>query len=85
MSSILEELWYDKVIYRETTKEAKELIGCIADHHDNLRATLTDVQKETLERLDDCYAELADITSVKFLCMRFAWEQKSPSRLWVNK
>lgn len=71
MSSILEELWCDKAIYRETTKEAKELIGCIADHHDNLRATLTDAQKETLERLDDCYAELADINEREIFVYAF--------------
>ena len=46
MRSILEELWYGNVCpnngCREATKEAKELMGYIADHHDNLLATLTD-------------------------------------------
>ena len=33
----------------------------IADHHNNLLATLADKQKEILERIDDYYAELTDI------------------------
>lgn len=65
MRSILEELWYGNVCpsdeCRETTEEAKELMRFIARHHDNLQATLTEKQKETLEKLDDCYAELSDI------------------------
>ena len=65
MKSILEELWYGNVCpnpgYRKSTKETKELIGYVADHHDNLQATLTEKQKEILEKFDDCYAELTDI------------------------
>ena len=64
MRSILEKLWYGNVCptgHRESTKEAKELMGYIADHHDNLQATLTEEQKEVLEKFDDCYAELTDI------------------------
>lgn len=34
---------------------------CKADHHDKLRESLTDKQRETLEKFDDCYSELADI------------------------
>ena len=52
---ILEELWYGNVCpntgCREATKDAKELMGYIADHHDNLQATLMDKQKEILEKL----------------------------------
>ena len=65
MRSILEELWYGNVCTsdecRETAKEQKELMELIARHHDNLQATLTEKQKETLEKLDDCYTELTDI------------------------
>ena len=46
---------------RSKEKEAKELMGYIADHHDNLHATHTDKQKEVLEKFDDCFAELTDI------------------------
>ncbi len=65
MRSILEELWYGNVCPSEgcrgVTKETKELMKYIAEHHKNLHATLTEKQKETLEKVDDCYAELTDI------------------------
>ena len=65
MRSILEELWYGNVCpnegCREVTKETKELMKYIAEHHDNLHATLSEKQKETLEKFDDCYSELTDI------------------------
>ena len=65
MRSTLEELWYGNVCPSEgcrgVTKETKELMKYIAEHHDNLLATLTEKQKETLEKFDDCYAELTDI------------------------
>ena len=65
MRSILEELFYGNVCpntdCRSTDKETKELMGYIADHHDSLQATLTDKQKEQLEKFVDCYNELNDI------------------------
>ena len=72
MRSILEELWYGNVCpnngCREATKEAKELMGYIADHHDNLQATLTDKQKEILE---NCYSELTDINEREIFVYAF--------------
>ena len=65
MKSILEELFYGNVCpntdCRSTDKETKELMGYIADHHDSLQATLTDKQKERLEKFVDCYSKLTDI------------------------
>ena len=65
MKSILEELFYGNVCpntdCRSTCKETKELMGYIADHHDMLLKELTDKQKETLEKFDDCYSELTDM------------------------
>jgi hypothetical protein len=58
MRSILEELFYGNMCpntdCRSTDKETKELMGYIADHHDNLQETLTDKQRETLEKFVDC-------------------------------
>ena len=75
MKSILKELWHGNVCpstgYHETTREAKELMGYIADHHDNLQATLTDKQKEILEKFDDCYAELTDINEREIFVYAF--------------
>ena len=75
MRSILEELWYGNVCpnggCRELTPEAKQLMKYIADHHDNLHATLTDKQKEVLEKFDDCYAELTDINEREIFVYAF--------------
>ena len=52
MRSILEELWYGNVGpntgCRDATAEEKQLMGYITKHHEDLEATLTDKQKETL-------------------------------------
>lgn len=65
MRSILEELFYGNICpntdCRSRDKETKQLMGYIADHHDNLLSTLNDQQKEILEKFDDCYNELTDI------------------------
>ena len=60
MRSILEELWYGNICpssgCREGTKEIKELMGYIADHHDALLGMLTDKQKETFENSKAAYS-----------------------------
>ena len=56
---------------REGTKEVKEPMGYIADHHDALLGMLTDKQKETLEKFDDCYAELTDINEREIFVYAF--------------
>ena len=75
MRNILEELWYGNICpntgYRESTPPAKQLMGYIADHHDNLQATLTEEQKEVLEKFDDCYAELTDINEREIFAYAF--------------
>ena len=66
MRSILEELFYGNICpntdCRSHDKETKQLMGYIANHHDNLLSTLSDHQKEILEKFDDCFAELTSIT-----------------------
>ena len=75
MRSIIEELWYGNVCpdseYRKATKETKELMGYMTDHHNNLRSTLTDKQKEILEKFDDCCAELTDINEREIFVYAF--------------
>ena len=75
MRSMLEELWYGNVCpntgCREATKEAKELMGYIADHHDKLLSILNDQQKEILEKFDDCYNELTDINEREIFVYAF--------------
>ena len=56
---------------RESTSKAKQLMKYIANHHDNLHATLMDEQKEILEKFDDCYAELTDINEREIFVYAF--------------
>ena len=75
MRSILEELFYGNLCpntdCRSNDKEVKELMGYIADHHDNLNKTLSDKQKELLEKFDDCYNELTDINERELFIYAF--------------
>ena len=75
MRSILEELWYGNICpnneCHEATSEAKILMGYIADHHDSLQATLTEKQKEILEKFNDCYAELTDMNEREIFAYAF--------------
>ena len=75
MRSILEELFYGNICpntdCRSQDKETKQLMGYIADHHDNLLATLNDQQKEILEKFDDCYNELIDINEREIFSYAF--------------
>ena len=75
MRSILEELFYGNICpntdCRSHDKETKQLMGYIADHHDNLLSTLNDQQKELLEKFDDCYNELTDISEREIFTYAF--------------
>ena len=75
MRSILEELFYGNVSpntdCRSHDKETKQLMGYIAEHHDNLLSTLNDQQKELLEKFDDCYNELTDINEREIFSYAF--------------
>ena len=46
-------------------------MGYVATHHDTLRATLTDAQKEILEKLDDCSVELTEINEREIFTYAF--------------
>ena len=64
MRSILEELFYGNVCpssHYYSSEQTKELMGYISNHYDNLKETLTDKQKEELEKYEDCYLKLTDI------------------------
>ena len=75
MRSILEELFYGNICpntdCRSNDKETKQLMGYIADHHDNLLSTLNEKQKEILEKFDDCYNELTDINEREIFIYAF--------------
>lgn len=75
MRSILEELFYGNICpntdCRSHDKGTQQLMGYIADHHDNLLSTLNDQQKEILEKFDDCYNELTDINEREIFSYAF--------------
>ena len=75
MRSILEELFYGNVSpntdCRSQSQETKALMGYIADHHDKLLKELTDEQKETFEKFNDCYNELTDINEREIFVYAF--------------
>ena len=75
MRSILEELFYGNICpntdCRSHSKETKQLMAYIAEHHDSLLSTLTDNQKELLEKFDDCYSELTDINEREIFSYAF--------------
>ena len=90
MRSILEELFYGNICpstdCRSIDKETQELMGYVADHHETLLEELTDKQRETLEKFDDCYSELTGINEREIfvyafkLGMRIAIEVLSPDK-----
>ena len=75
MKSILEELFYGNVCphtdCRSNDEQTKILMGYIADHHDALFKELTEKQKETLEKFDDCWNELTDINEREIFVYAF--------------
>ena len=62
MNNTLEALWYGNIcpyeeIGRDNT-EVKELMGLIVRNREVLSATLSEKQKEMLEKYDDCNNEM---------------------------
>ncbi|MBO5439704.1 MAG: hypothetical protein J6A53_03520 [Clostridia bacterium] len=61
MRSIVNELWHGNIIpqddSRNNSPKMKELMEYMARHHDDLLKTMTDNQKETFEKFDDCWSE----------------------------
>lgn len=61
MCNTIEELWYGNIVpqndSRNNSPEMKQLIEYMARHHDDLQKSMTDEQKETFEKFDDCWSE----------------------------
>ena len=66
MRSILNELWYGNVSpFEQCTrgnKRLKELLKLVARNREELGETLTNNQKETLEKFEECMNEMHSIT-----------------------
>ena len=63
---IINELWYGNVSpFEQCTrgdKRLKELLKLVARNREELDGTLTDKQKDTLEKFEDCMNEMHSIT-----------------------
>ena len=61
MESIINELWHGNIIPQEDSRinspEMKELLSCMARHHEDLEKSFTDEQKEIFEKFHDCRSE----------------------------
>ena len=61
MSLVINELWHGNIVPQEDSRnnspEMKELMEYMARHHDDLLKSMTDNQKETFEKFDDCWSE----------------------------
>ena len=63
---ILDELWYGNISpFEQCTrgdKRLKELLKLVARNREDLDGSLTEKQKETLEKFEDCMNEMHSIT-----------------------
>ena len=63
LAKTIDELWYSNISpFEQCTcgdKRLKELLKLVAQNREELDGTLTDKQKETLEKFDDCLSEYA--------------------------
>ena len=52
--NVIKELWHGNIVPQEdsrtNTKEMKELLGCMARHHEDLEKTFSEEQKEIFEK-----------------------------------
>lgn len=63
----LEYLYYGNIVpHKHSFKQESaysEVLGYVVRHEDDLKATLTEQQKETFDKFKDCQSELCDITA----------------------
>ena len=81
---LLEEFWYGNIEPTEydtsSNKEHEKLVELIYRNEENLRATMTDEQKELFEKYTDCVHEFQTITD----CLIFQNSFKLGARMMVE-
>ena len=69
----IDELWYGNISpFEQCTrggKRLKELLKLVARNREELDGTLTDKQKETLEKFEDCMNEMPSPTASDSECI----------------
>lgn len=75
MGNILEEFWYGNIAPQEQcakkSYEVKELFQLIERNRNRLHDTMTEEQRETLEKYDDCVNEMHDIMDLEIFSYAF--------------
>lgn len=75
MRGILEELWYGNVHPQEQctdgNKQIKHLLDLMGRNRDELTATMTDKQKEILEKYEDCLNEMNGVIEREIFAYAF--------------
>lgn len=75
MKNLLEDLWLDKTnpysYCKEKTNEINELEKYIERHKSLLSSIMTEEQKITFEKFEDCYNELVEINERQIFTQAF--------------
>lgn len=75
MGNILEEFWYGNINPQEQSTEkspaVKELLKLMGRNRDRLRGSMTEEQRETLEKYDDCVNEIHNIIELEIFSYAF--------------
>lgn len=75
MRPLLEDFWYGNINPQEQSTEnnpeIKHLLNLMGRNRDSLSDTLTDEQKETLAKYDDCVNEMYGIIEREILAYAF--------------
>ena len=69
---IIEDLYYGNVKMGKASKEQLEIIHLIDKNEQRLKDTLTQKQKDILQKLIDCYDELCDISAREAYILGFS-------------
>ncbi len=73
--NILDEFWYGNINPQEQSKEnnraVRELLNLMGRNRDALSSTMTDEQREVLEKYDDCINEMYGLIEVGIFTYAF--------------
>jgi hypothetical protein len=75
MGNILEEFWYGNIDPMEQStgksRELKELLNLMGRNRDQLHNSMTEEQRETLVKYDDCVNEMHSIMELEIFSYAF--------------
>ena len=73
--NVLEDFWYGNINPQEESKEhnrdIRDLLALVGRNRDTLSSTLTDEQREVLEKYDDCVNEMYGLIEVAIFSYAF--------------